>query len=227
MRTLTIVLVTLAIGLAQSKPVVLSRNDIGDNYEAAPDDLPISGAWLGLFITGGTAGEPIVSRLAVTKLRFVKTGEPNGNMKLQTTPPKAELLVSGVRAIHPGAAVTVTGYGDLSREHREARITLAERLYTIRLASRDEGDCDAVITMTSGPITQTLFDIKNLPTDFSCDEPHFDIHWAGDLDRDGRLDLLVTFSQKYSYYPRQLWLSSMAGRGRLVGEAARYERVSQ
>ena len=55
MRTLTILVVMVTIGLAQSKPVVLSRNDIGDNYEAPPDDLPISGPWLGLFGAGGTA----------------------------------------------------------------------------------------------------------------------------------------------------------------------------
>src|SRR5262245_65556102 len=49
----------------------------------------------------------------------------------------------------------------------------------------------------------------------SCDEPHFTVHWAGDLDRDGRLDMLVTFSHKYSYHPRQLLLSSGARSGEL------------
>ena len=57
----------------------------------------------------------------------------------------------------------------------------------------------------------------------SCDEPHFTIHWAGDLDRDGRLDMLATFSSKYSYHPRQLFLSSAARSGELVAEVARYE----
>jgi hypothetical protein len=231
MRTLAIVVVTLTIGLAQPKPIVLSRADIGDNYDAVPRDLPIGDTWLGLFSTDDTSTGTTAFRLAVTKLRFFKTGEANGNMKLETTPPNALLLVSGVRAVRAGAAVTATtatGYGSLSREHPDPQITLAGREYTIRLVSREgEAYCDAVISMTSGTMTQTLFDMKNLSAEFSCDDPHFTIHWAGDLDRDGRLDLLVTFSQKYSYYPRQLWLSSMAGRGRLVGEAARYERFSQ
>lgn len=44
-------------------------------------------------------------------------------------------------------------------------------------------------------------------SDGLCDGPHFWLEWAGDLDGDGRLDLLVTFSDKYSAHPRQLLLS--------------------
>jgi hypothetical protein len=47
------------------------------------------------------------------------------------------------------------------------------------------------------------------------------------LDRDGRLDLLVTFSQKYSYHPRQLLLSSGARSGELLAEVARYDRIAE
>ena len=44
---------------------------------------------------------------------------------------------------------------------------------------------------------------------------------------DGRLDLLVTFSHKYSYHPRQVFLSSGARSDELVAEVARYERFAE
>jgi hypothetical protein len=39
--------------------------------------------------------------------------------------------------------------------------------------------------------------------------------------------MLVTFSHKYSYHPRQLFLSSGAPPGELVAEVARYERFAE
>jgi hypothetical protein len=90
-----------------------------------------------------------------------------------------------------------------------------------------------VITLTQGGRSQKLFDAtepgatRDPASVVSCDEPHFEIHWAGDLDRDGLLDMLVTFSHKYSYHPRQLLLSSAARSGQLVAEVGRYERFAQ
>ena len=99
--------------------------------------------------------------------------------------------------------------------------------------SKEPNYCDAVIILTQGERTQKLFDAAGPGTTndpalvVSCDEPHFTVHWAGDLDRDGRLDMLVTFSHKYSYHPRQLFLSSGARSDELVAEVARYERFAE
>jgi hypothetical protein len=60
-------------------------------------------------------------------------------------------------------------------------------------------------------------------TDGFVDDPHFYVEWAGDLDRDGRLDLVVNFSRKYSIHPHRLLLSTKAKKGQLVGEAAVFE----
>ncbi len=48
--------------------------------------------------------------------------------------------------------------------------------------------------------------------------PH--LRWAGDLDRDGRLDLLIDVSDHYNVSAPTLFLSSQAKAGELVGEAA-------
>jgi hypothetical protein len=53
-----------------------------------------------------------------------------------------------------------------------------------------------------------------------ADDPHYFVEWAGDLDRDGKLDLVVNLSRKYSLHPYRLLLSSKSKATQLVGEAA-------
>jgi len=98
----------------------------------------------------------------------------------------------------------------------------------VRLRSSDPRRCDAVVVLQHGDRTQRLFDMNGaadaaIGPQFGCDEPHFHVHWAGDLDGDGRLDLLVTFSGKYSFHPRQLLLSSAASPSALVALAGTYD----
>ena len=94
------------------------------------------------------------------------------------------------------------------------KIALGKAHYTLRLQATDEHFIDAKVILTDGRQTQVLYS-----TDGFVDDPHFDIEWAGDLDRDGRLDLVVNLSRKYSIHPHRLLLSSRAKRGQLVGEA--------
>ena len=223
-------------GLLQTGPAILSSNDIGDDYyDAAPADLLGRNTWLGLFITGTESGDKArESRLEVTQVSFVPRKESGSTIyRVVTTPPDAALLISGVPHVSAGAAVTLGRFIDLGAAKRETEFRLGNRLYRIRLAFAEPGACDAVMTLTSGGRTQKLFDATEpAPTRdpaliVACDDPHFRIHWAGDLDRDGRLDMLVTFSHKYSYFPNQLLLSSAARSGELVAEVGRYERFSQ
>jgi hypothetical protein len=98
------------------------------------------------------------------------------------------------------------------------RIALGARRYTVRLhASRAELG-DATVSVTDGRRTQVLYS-----TDGFADDPHFYVVWAGDLDADGELDLVVNLSRKYSLHPYRLLLSSLAADPDLVGEAASFE----
>lgn len=218
----------------QSGPAILSNSNIQDEYESVPADLR-DRTWLGVYITGAPAGGgQRASRLEPVRVSFVaRTEAGRAGYRIVASPPNPDVLLSGIPGLSAGMAVTADGYGDLGIGKREAEFRLSGRVYTIRLQSARPDECDARVTMTSGQRTQTLFDASRPGTTndpaliLACDEPHFDIHWAGDLDRDGRLDLLVTFSPKYSYYPNQLLLSSMAGAGDLVAEAGRYEQFAQ
>lgn len=88
----------------------------------------------------------------------------------------------------------------------------------MRLQSAREDRTDAGVILSDGRDTQVLYS-----ADGFVDEPHYFIEWAGDLDRDGRLDLVVNLSRKYSWHPYRLLLSSAAGPGQLVADVALFE----
>jgi hypothetical protein len=97
-------------------------------------------------------------------------------------------------------------------------IALGKRRYTVRLERAREDLTDARVMLSDGTLTQMLYS-----TDGFVDEPHFEIEWAGDIDRDGRLDLVVNLSRKYSIHPHRLLMSTKAKTSELVGEAAVFE----
>jgi hypothetical protein len=234
MRTPLLVGTVTLVGLLQAAPVILSSDDIGNNYyDAPPVQITARATWLGLFINKETSEQRVESRLAVTRVSFASQKDSGSTVyHLLTNPPGAELLLSGVPRLSPGPVTTLGQPVDFGGDTREAEYRLRSRSYRIRLVSKEPNYCDAVITLTQGGRSQKLFDARDpgVTNDpgviVSCDEPHFTIHWAGDLDRDGRLDMLVTFSRKYSYHPRQLLLSSSARSDGLVGEVARYDVIN-
>ena len=65
---------------------------------------------------------------------------------------------------------------------------------------------------------QILWDINHpAPDDFSFDDPKFELLWAGDRDGDGKIDIEMEMSPKYSCRKKVLYLSSLALEGQLVG----------
>ncbi len=67
------------VGLLQAGPVILSSDDIGDNYyDAPPAVIPDRTTWLGLFIKEGKSDQKThESHLAVTSVDL--PGYPNGH----------------------------------------------------------------------------------------------------------------------------------------------------
>ena len=119
----------------------------------------------------------------------------------------------------PTADIRSAGVVNRELHYRQPlRMTIGERRYQLALRGSRADLTDAKVVLTHGRETQVLYS-----TDGFVDEPHFDVPWAGDLDGDGKLDLVVNLSRKYSLHPYRLLLSSMAAGGELVGEAAAFE----
>jgi hypothetical protein len=202
-------------------PVILTANDIADGfYDEVPSHVLGRADWLALYVSDSR------SRLAATPVEFAQVGDAGyPEFEIVTDSPDPVLLFAGVPGLTPGDVVTVTRWpSTLSAEEPVALFEFGARDYSVRLSASDVSLCDASIALVFGNRVQTLYTPADNP--FACDEPHFDVEWAGDLDRDGALDLLVTFSSKYSHYPRKLFLSSTAGPTDLVGEPISYEKTA-
>lgn len=87
-----------------------------------------------------------------------------------------------------------------------------------------------VLVLGSGGDRQRLFELRGYVEPGSdevitSDDGKARLLFAGDLDRDGRLDLIFDTSDHYNVSRPTLFLSSLARPGELVGEAAQYRSV--
>jgi hypothetical protein len=74
------------------------------------------------------------------------------------------------------------------------------------------------LVFSCGKRSQTLWDINvPVPGDFAFDDPGFALIWAGDKDGDGKIDLIMEMSPKYSCTKEVTYLSTLAEDGQLVG----------
>ena len=74
---------------------------------------------------------------------------------------------------------------------------------------------NAKLVLTSGNSSQVLYTLEGCGND-----PGWSLIWAGDLDKDGKLDLYVSVNQHYNVIERRLFMSSQADEGQLVAEVA-------
>jgi len=206
---------------SQAGTVVVTREDIGDGFYS--DEVPFSstGSWLGLYVNGEQA------ELREAAIDWTTTREDDYvEHQLDVSPVGPELLFGDVARLSPGSAVSISQYTvSLLWDDPELALDVAGVRWVVRLTSTDELGCDGRVALSDGSRSQVLYDVRQDDA-WACDEPRFEINWAGDLDRDGRPDFVATFSPKYSVYPRRLYLSSASASGALVGQVALYERTA-
>jgi len=168
------------------------------------------GGWIGWNISGDSL-EPV--RLTV-KNRPKEENDDHEYVTVEIAPD----VTYAVRCMPSVRAGRIHNAGIANHEldfDGPLNIAIGKAHYVVRLQATDQHLTDAKVVLSNGRQTQVLYDAAEGFTD----EPHFNIEWAGDLDRDGRLDLVVNLSRKYSLHPHRLLLSSRARAGQLVGEA--------
>lgn len=81
---------------------------------------------------------------------------------------------------------------------------------------------DAELVLSDGQRTQVLYRPREWgePT-----YPRWQLLWAGDLDGDRRLDLLIDLTWHYNLSQRMLFLSSVAAPGRLLRKVGLFETI--
>jgi hypothetical protein len=188
--------------------------------------------WFALVSDGNSSSlEPVA-----LKIRYVFDAVLDGNEKgpytgksITTEPPqKAVVLLKG-SGLGQGTIPTASINGD-SRGLSAKSLTLNGRSYSLRLDSNCEkkrGTCQWILS--DGKIKQIIhaFDIDQTPEgELDTDSTNTGIIWAGDLDGDGKLDLIVDVSNHYNAVAQiRVFLSSIAKKGRLVEKAGWFSSV--
>jgi len=131
------------------------------------------------------------------------------------------LLVHGVTGLEPGAITSAAITGpENPRPGDRLTIDLGTHHYRIAFDADDARGTNMRVSLSDETRSQLLWSQQG-----EGDEPHWFVIWAGDLDHDGELDLLVDFSEKYSAFNSILFLSSRAKGGDMVGQAAHFNHA--
>lgn len=173
--------------------------------ELFPEDGP-QDHWMGLY------GE----RLAVARVSVRDTQPPvDDGFALDVSPDRPDLLLRNVPRLRVGPVVVSGRDLDLVPE-TPLRFAVGKRAYELTLEVTNAENAGRRVVLREDGKAQILYD------EADGDEPQFRVHWAGDLDGDGRLDLAATFARKYSALARTLWLSGSARRRALVDAVASF-----
>jgi hypothetical protein len=190
------------IGLFRAGP------NAGDEFKRAGRD-----GWLALY-----RERLVPAKLEVTAWRHPidDDGKPDSvksgvEVKLAGEATLPVMLIRGLEArasltpLSPEAEAT-----GLSEFGKPVPLGEAAALETFKVGARG-----ARLELRVGEVKQTLFEAAETDTD------GWSLRWAGDLDGDGKLDVLLTADTHYAVETFRLFLSSKAKKGQLVGEAAK------
>lgn len=224
----------LAIGVIAAAPadppvrLLMTGQFHGDEVTARSGEV-----WLGLFQTA--SGYALrATTLTVTLVRDeILDDEDERTGKLVTVSDAREplFLVKAAGRLRPRAVPTVFA-GELILV-KESHIRLAgpegESMLTVdtddptekseALRPPDTLAQHSTLNLHTRGIIQPLFSLTE------HDAASWEVLWAGDLDGDGKLDLLLDLAGHYNASELRLFLSTAAGKGEAVRQVAVLERV--
>jgi hypothetical protein len=217
-----LILLSLAGPAARAEVGPLVLTDLAGAY--APGSLPAGGGWLALEC--GPAGCALRStRLQLSRKTVLHLDEFRVPLEIPRVKGSPLALLHGL-ALSPGPVTRWHG-GERDADRATAQLRRlgrwtvpgdAQQLALSWVRLPEQGGFR--YHLGDGTTRQFLF-----ATAF---EGHYGgdttprVRWAGDLDGDGRADLLLSLPDDNCGFDNRLYLSSMAGPGQLVGLAARF-----
>ena len=190
--------------------------------------------WLALLLSGPAAWRnevakfPTTGWLALTdlalvpvNLRFIPDPREPRYLTIDAGVTDPVLLVHGVPGLESGGITCATIDGpEEPKPGDRLSIDLGGHHYQMTFDADDQRGTNMRIRLSDKSQSQVLWSTPGEPAG-----PHWYVIWAGDLDRDGKLDLFVDFSYQENDEPHVLLLSSRAKPGQMVGEAARFNHA--
>ncbi len=188
--------------------------------------------WLGLYVTK-RGSDLRYSRIRVRNVfddvTDYGTRKKTGKKVSVHSPREPVFLLSRATMLKAGPVISVfkekTNF-NRTLEKFPVWLKLGKKSYVLKVVgpAKGSGLCrysafprNAKLVLISGKSMQTLYTL-----DDCGNEPYWYLLWAGDLDRDGKLDLYVSVTQHYDVSERKLFLSSRAAKGKLVKEVAAF-----
>ncbi len=183
--------------------------------------------WLGLFpVANGFALLPsTISVDAVfDPIVDAETKETSGKKVTVSRNTDPIFLLKGAAMLRPGPVVTIFQEQKTLGNGATIDLRLNGNRYQLKVVSHDPKPSNFLLqntklVLTMGKTSQTLISLKE-----HTDAGWF-LFWAGDIDRDGKLDLYLDLAPHYNVSRRTLFLSSQAGKGKLVKELVRFVTV--
>ena len=191
--------------------------------------------WLGLYVKGQRAVLRY-SRIRITKVfddvTDDGTHQKTGKRVSVDGSDEPIFLIKHAAMLAAGPLISVfkqKANFERTLEKEPVHLKLGRRRYILKVVSPDKNPLpcresqfptNAELVLISGKSKQTLYTLDGCGND-----PSWYLLWAGDLDRDGKLDLYVNVTQHYNVSQRKLFLSSQAGKNRLVRKVASFETV--
>lgn len=193
-------------------------------------------AWLGLFPTAsGYALRATTLSVKAVRDEVVDGEDERTGKEVTVSAARAPLfLVKAAGRLRPRVVPTVFA-GELALvKDSNIRLASPDGEYLLTVDSPESSDPSApprplqppdtlaqhsTLTLHVGRIAQPLFSMTSHAT------ASWELLWAGDLDGDGKLDLLLDLSTHENVSERRLFLSTAAGKGEAVREVAIFETV--
>ena len=199
--------------------------DLGEHYRELTRDLKSGEQWLALDAEDSRLHE---CRIEVKNMGEEAEDDPEDTTRLQTITTNLQrapmILVRG-GGLTAGPIVTVfkSDWSEILEEKTRLEFAVGSARYELKVVkSEDTATCEqpglpmnARLVLSSGESRQVLYSLVDCGPDAG-----WYLNWAGDLDRDGKLDLLMSLGQGMYDSAQKLFLSSKAGKGRLVKEVA-------
>jgi hypothetical protein len=184
--------------------------------------------WLGLYLLEGRSYlvPSTVTVEAVHDPVADQGPEERTGKRVSVDQPSAPVfLLRGLGELRPGEVATAfEGPLELGNSSK-VELKLSGDSYALRVEAKEAGPGgyvsrdDARLIFEREGVSQTLYALGGEGRET---EANWSLLWAGDLDGDDRLDLYVQVSHHYNISQRKLFLSSRAGKGRLVREVAEF-----
>ncbi len=190
------------------KPELLLTGDYSEK-EVSPK---AAGVWWAL-CPGQDRWARAEVRISRIKNGMVDTGEAMTGRRVETSVCANPVLLA--RGLQPGSTPVVPA-ATWSLEADKEAFSGTWKDQPFRIGSEHLPKGGLRLTLQSGDQRQVLFESEWV------DDASWSLNWAGDLDGDGRLDLVLQASPKYSIQIHRLFLSTQAGPGKLVREVASF-----